>query len=75
MKPMVKTGDAVLDIMGGLNADMRTIGLSVTDNEMGIALTEVDSQSSKDLHNRSSATAAHYIVDSIADLPDAMEES
>lgn len=76
MEAIVKIGDTVPDVGEGLNAGMWTIGVAMTGNEVG--LTESDILNApidvrKKLRQRAYDTlrqaGAHYVVDSIADVP------
>lgn len=42
LSQMVKIGDTVADIQEGINAEMWTIGLTKSGNELGLSLTEVN---------------------------------
>jgi len=54
MKAIVKVGDTVSDIQEGLNAGCWTVGVAATGNSTREVLQEA---------------GAHYVVDSVADLP------
>jgi phosphonoacetaldehyde hydrolase len=65
----------------GLNAGMWTIGLAKTGNEMGMTAEEIARLSRSELERRLShayarlrAAGAHYVVDSIADVPPILDE-
>ncbi|MBK1667272.1 phosphonoacetaldehyde hydrolase [Rhodovibrio sodomensis] len=76
----VKVGDTLSDVEEGLNAGMWTIALAVSGNEVGLSLADwralpPDRQQAL----RDSATArlasagAHRVIDTIADLPAALD--
>ncbi len=76
MEALVKVGDTIPDILEGLNAGMWTVGLAVSGNEMGIPLEEwqalpSDMAEARRAHaiERLAMAGAHYVVDSIADVP------
>lgn len=73
---MVKVGDTLPDILEGLNAGMWTIGLAKTGNEMGVKAEDLARMNSDELdrrlaraYHRMRDTGAHYVVDSISDVP------
>ncbi len=81
MEAVVKIGDTLPDIAEGLNAGMWTIGLALTGNEVGLPADEVaalDDEVRARLLNRAygrmRAAGAHYVVDSVADCPDIVDE-
>jgi phosphonoacetaldehyde hydrolase len=72
---VVKIGDTPADIQEGLNADMWTIGVAQTGNEVGLALEAWHALGPDEqrhmlatAYNRLSQAGAHYIVDSLADI-------
>ncbi len=76
MESFVKVGDTLPDISEGLNAGMWTIGLAKTGNEMGMKAEEIASLDPEVLktrleraYGRMYRSGAHYVVDSIADVP------
>jgi phosphonoacetaldehyde hydrolase len=76
MEAIVKVGDTLPDIEEGLNAGMWTIGLAKTGNEMGLPEPEVaaldpETRSARltRAYKRMCQTGAHYVVDSIAEVP------
>jgi phosphonoacetaldehyde hydrolase len=80
MEALVKVGDTLPDIEEGLNAGMWTVGLAKTGNEMGmteaqIAALEPETRQAKldRAYKRMHQTGAHYVVDSIADVPPVLE--
>lgn len=75
----VKVDDTAPGIEEGLAAGMWTVGLTLSGNEVGLTLDdlqEMDIASRDALRERAAskllAAGAHYVVDTIADLPDAM---
>ncbi|MBX3188529.1 MAG: phosphonoacetaldehyde hydrolase [Labilithrix sp.] len=76
MEAIVKIGDTLPDILEGLDAGMWTVGLAKTGNEMGLNASEIARLPPSDLQRRLERayarlydTGAHYVVDSIADVP------
>ncbi len=76
MEAMVKVGDTLPDIEEGLNAGMWTVGLAKTGNEMGLTEQEIaaldpETRSARlaRVYKRMYQTGAHYVVDSIAQVP------
>jgi phosphonoacetaldehyde hydrolase len=81
MEAFVKVGDTLPDISEGLNAGMWTIGLAKTGNEMGLKEQEVnalspDAREAKlaRAYQRMHQMGAHYVVDTIADVPPLVDE-
>lgn len=81
LEAMVKVGDTLPDIEEGLNAGMWTIGLAKTGNEMGLNEEEIARLPRDEYERRLSrayermrAKGAHYVVDSIADVPPILDE-
>jgi phosphonoacetaldehyde hydrolase len=78
---VVKVDDTPPGIEEGLNAGTWTIGLAKTGNELGLSLEEVNAtpparleallSKARDALRRS---GAHYVVDSIADVPGVIED-
>lgn len=71
----VKVDDAAPGISEGLNAGMWTVGLAVSGNEFGATWDAYQTMSKRTLRCREHAASklyaagAHYVVDSLADLP------
>ncbi|ENQ2923191.1 phosphonoacetaldehyde hydrolase [Salmonella enterica] len=72
----VKVDDAAPGIREGLNAGMWTVGLAVSGNEFGATWDAYQTMSKEDVAVRREhaasklyAAGAHYVVDSLADLP------
>jgi phosphonoacetaldehyde hydrolase len=81
LEAMVKVGDTVPDIEEGLNAGMWTIAVARTGNEVGLDESELELLSEKDRNTRIirareklSRGGAHYVADSLEDLPQILEE-
>lgn len=81
MEAFVKVGDTVPDIGEGLNAGMWTVGVALSGNEVGLTESQILALSTEDrkklrrkafdsLHQ----AGAHYVVDSIADVPAILPE-
>lgn len=82
---VVKIGDTIPDIQEGLNAEVWTIGLPLTGNELGLdeemfkALkgkniqeyikSELDPNIRRNAYDRMKRAGAHFIVDGIWDVP------
>ena len=80
MEASVKIGDTLPDIEEGLNAGMWTIGLAKTGNEMGlteaqIAALEPETRQARldRAYKRMHQTGAHFVVDSISDVPPVLD--
>jgi phosphonoacetaldehyde hydrolase len=78
---VVKVDDTPPGIDEGLNAGTWTIGLAKTGNELGLSLEEVNATPPTRLEALLSnaretlqRAGAHYVVDSIADIPEAVED-
>ncbi len=81
MEAFVKVGDTLPDIAEGLNAGMWTIGLAKTGNEIGLQEKDilalepsVYDYNIKKAYTRMAQAGAHYVVDSIADVPPLLDE-
>ncbi len=75
MEACVKIGDTLPDVEAGLNAGMWTIGLAQSGNELGLDEQEIAALPADQLqtrleraYRRLAAAAAHYVVDTIADV-------
>lgn len=80
MAAMVKVGDTLPDIEEGLNAGMWTVGVALTGNMVGLSEAEFAQLSAeevaalrREVGARFFAAGAHYVIDSIADLPPVLE--
>lgn len=78
---VVKVGDTLLDVEEGLNAGVWTIGLAKTGNEVGLNEEELANLPQDEVQAKvANATGnlcqagAHYVVESIADVPDVLLE-
>ena len=76
MEAIVKIGDTLPDIYEGQNADMWTIGLAMTGNELGLNEKEIEAldpeiraRKRERAYTRMAQAGAHYVVDSISDCP------
>lgn len=77
----VKVDDAPVGIVAGRNAGCWTIGVAASGNEIGLSLeayTKLD-QSEREMRLQNarrslSAAGAHYVVDSVADIPALLDE-
>ncbi len=81
MHAIVKVGDTLPDILEGRNAGMWTIGLAKTGNEVGLDADAITKLGADDLtarlkhaYARMNEVGAHYVVDSIADVPPILDE-
>lgn len=81
MSSIVKIGDTVPDIQEGLNAGMWTIAVAATGNELGLSQPEAEALPANEREARLSgarerlrAAGAHYVVDSIVDIPLILDE-
>ena len=77
----LKVGDTLPDIEEGLNAGMWTIAIARTGNEVGLDESELELLSEKDRNTRIirareklSRGGAHYVADSLEDVPQIVEE-
>jgi len=81
LEAIVKVGDTIPDIEEGLNADMWTVGLSMTGSLLGMdqsgadELTEDQRQTCrKEISSKLYRAGAHYVIDGIWDLPIVLEK-
>lgn len=81
MEAIVKIGDTAPDIGEGLNAGMWTIGVAMSGNEVGLLesqIAQLPANERNRLRQRAFDTlrqaGAHYVVDSIADVPALLPE-
>jgi phosphonoacetaldehyde hydrolase len=77
----VKVGDTVPDVLEGLNAGMWTVALTRTGNELGLTQAESEALPRGELRarleratTRLRSAGAHFVVESIADLPPVLDE-
>ncbi len=78
---VVKVDDTITGIEEGLNAGCWTVGVAVSGNEVGLDFPEWQALSESEQLNykakayrRFRAAGAHYVIDSIADLPQVIED-
>lgn len=78
---VVKVGDTLADIREGLNAKVWSIGLITGSNEMGLTEEEYNHRSAaelallkKEVRERMLATGAHFVLDTITELPACIEK-
>jgi len=81
MSAIVKIGDTIPDIHEGLNAGMWTIAVAATGNELGLSQPEAEALPADEreqriarAHERLHSAGAHYVVDSIADVPPVLDQ-
>jgi phosphonoacetaldehyde hydrolase len=81
MEAMVKIGDTLPDIEEGLNAGMWTIGVALTGNLLGLSQAEVKAlpketlqSRRKEIYARLYQAGAHFVVDSIGDVPVVLDD-
>ena len=74
-------GDTIADIKEGINAKAWTVGVVLGSNELGLTQEEVSSLPADELEARKAdvrrrmlAAGAHYVVDTIAELPAVIAE-
>lgn len=77
----VKVDDAAPGIAEGLNAGMWSVGLALSGNEFGATWEEFQAMTAEEIATRREhaagklyAAGAHYVVDSLADLPDVIAD-
>ena len=77
---VVKVGDTIADIKEGVNAGVWTVGVILGSNEMGLTQEEAGKLPAEELNRRMAAVrkrmymaGAHYVVNTIADLPEIIE--
>lgn len=78
---VVKVGDTLADIREGVNAKVWSIGIVTGSNEMGLTEEEYNHRTSeelsllkKEVRDRMLAAGAHYVLDTITDLPACIEK-
>jgi phosphonoacetaldehyde hydrolase len=81
LESIVKVGDTLPDIEEGLNARMWTIGIVKTGNEIGLTEKEIAAIApemyllrSTQASLRMERSGAHYVVDTIADILECLDE-
>lgn len=77
----VKVDDTAVGIEEGLNAGMWTVAVAVSGNQTGLsqadwmALSEAQQQQQRlAAHQALSCSGAHYVIDSVTELPEVLEE-
>lgn len=80
VQSVVKVDDTVAGIAEGLNAGAWTVGIAVSGNEVGLDLPEWQALSTEEQQRqrleacaRFEQAGAHYVIDSVADLPGVIE--
>ena len=78
---VLKYGDTIADIREGVNAKVWTVGVVMGSNELALTQEEVSSipvdelqQRKADVRRRMLQAGAHYVVDTIAELPDVIDD-
>lgn len=73
---VVKVGDTIADIREGINAKVHTVGIITGSNELGLSEEEYGSLPAgkinamkSEVRQRMLTAGAHYVIDSITDLP------
>ncbi len=81
VQSVVKVDDTLIGIEEGLNAGCWTVGVAVSGNEVGLDLSAWQALSAEEqaplrqqAYARFRACGAHYVIDSIADLPAVIED-
>lgn len=79
-RSVLKYGDTISDIKEGVNAGVWSVGVILGSNELALTEAEVATLPAEELHRRMHevrmkmyAAGAHYVVDSIAELPDLID--
>lgn len=77
---VLKYGDTIVDIKEGVNAKVWTVGVVLGSNELGLTQEEVLnmdaallSAKKAEVRQRMLLAGAHYVVDSIEELPQVIE--
>ncbi len=77
---VLKVGDTVADIEEGLNAGHWSVAVTRTSNALGLTAEEAAAMPAQELARREEALArsfreagAHYVISSVADLPELVE--
>jgi len=78
---VVKVDDTEVGVEEGLNAGCWSVGVAVTGNAFGLDEAEIDALSddafearSAEAYGKLTRAGAHYVVDSVADLGDVLDE-
>lgn len=77
---VIKYGDTIADIKEGVNAGVWTVGVILGSNEMGLTEKETENLPLEELNQRMATVrkrmymaGAHYVVNTIAELPEIIE--
>ena len=77
---VLKYGDTIADIKEGINAKVWTVGVILGSNELGLTQKEIEQMSpatltarKAEVRQRMLLAGAHYVVDSIEELPQIIE--
>lgn len=77
----VKVDDTAVGIEEGLNAGMWTVAVAVSGNQTGLSKADWDALTDEQQHNQRqhahqalSQSGAHYVIDTIEELPEVLEE-
>lgn len=78
---VVKVGDTLADIKEGINAGHWSVGVTRASNALGYSEEEIESENPEEIRAKEEALAsefrkagAHYVISSIAELPDLCDE-
>jgi phosphonoacetaldehyde hydrolase len=78
---VIKIGDTKMDILEGLNAGVWTVGVAIGSSQMGLSLDEFNSLTKADKAETIESTkaqlkayGAHFIIESMNELPDLLEK-
>lgn len=78
---VVKVDDTEVGVAEGLNAGCWSVGVALTGNVFGLDADETDALSDDELEARRAEAygkltraGAHFVIDSVADLPDVLDE-
>lgn len=81
VQSVIKVDDTLIGIEEGLNAGCWTVGVAVSGNEVGLDLDQWQALSEQEqdtlrqqAYSRFRACGAHYVIDSIAELPEVIED-
>ena len=78
---VVKVDDTPVGIEAGRNAGMWTVGVAKSGNLIGLGIEQVQKLETNDLRQRLEAayerlfdSGAHYVIDTVADLPEVLDD-
>ncbi|WP_370278927.1 phosphonoacetaldehyde hydrolase [Pontibacterium sp.] len=81
VQSVVKVDDTLTGIEEGLNAGCWTVGVAISGNEVGLDLADWEALSIKEqeakrqaAYKRFHQSGAHYVIDTVADLPAVIED-